>query len=83
MKIINNSTSYSYHCYTSVPELPPQRQKGVHIWVNVIIWILKKKNPISSDNREKTQDLTIRAEDHQGRMTAILRCQDIKRKNSK
>jgi hypothetical protein len=70
MKIINNATSYSYsyHCYTGVPELPPQRQKGVHIWVNVIIWILKKKNPISSDNREKTQDLTIRAGDHQGRM---------------
>jgi hypothetical protein len=37
----------------AVPELLPQRKKG-SVWVNVIIRILNKRSPISSDNRDNT-----------------------------
>jgi hypothetical protein len=39
----------------AVPELLPQRKKG-SVWVNVIIRILNKRSPISSDNRDNTSN---------------------------
>jgi hypothetical protein len=39
--------------HTGVPELAPQRKKG-SLRANILTCILKKKSPISNDNREKT-----------------------------
>jgi hypothetical protein len=45
--------------HTDVPKLRPQRKKGVLIWVNVIIWILKKKSPISYLKPDQSELSTI------------------------
>jgi hypothetical protein len=37
-----------------VPDLAPQRKKGALGRIYVLTCILKKKRPISNDNREKT-----------------------------
>jgi hypothetical protein len=42
------------NCYTDCPRTASPEKKG-SIWVNVIIWILKKKSPISNYNWEKTK----------------------------